>query len=53
MVFLNLKQINKWKRHNCIWKFGCQKCHTEHDRDFNVSVNVMFEDLKIYMHGLA
>ena len=24
-------------------------CHTEHDRDFNASVNIMFERLKIYM----
>ena len=27
------------------------KYKTKHDRDFNVSVNIMFEGLKIYMYA--
>ena len=32
-----------------IRKWICPRCGFEHDRDVNVSVNVMFEGLKIYM----
>ena len=33
-------------------KWECPNCHTTHDRDYNASVNIMFEGLKIYMKGL-
>ena len=35
-----------------IRKWECPVCHSEHNRDFNASVNIMFEGLKIYMKGL-
>ena len=35
-----------------IRKWECPKCHTYHDRDFNASVNIMFEGLKIYMRSI-
>ena len=31
---------------------GMPVCYTNHDRDYNASVNIMFEGLKIYMKGL-
>ena len=40
---------NKEIKNLSIRKYECPKCHTEHDRDFNASVNIMFEGLKIYM----
>ena len=40
---------NKELKNLSIRKYECPKCHTEHDRDFNASVNIMFEGLKIYM----
>ncbi|MBR3229434.1 MAG: transposase, partial [Bacilli bacterium] len=41
----NLKDlsIRKWK---------CEKCGLTHDRDYNASLNIMFEGLKIYMKGI-
>ncbi len=30
----------------------CPVCHSEHNRDLNASINIMFEGLKIYMKGL-
>ena len=35
-----------------IRKWECPVCYTNHDRDYNASVNIMFEGLKIYMKGL-
>ena len=35
--------IRKWK---------CEKCGLIHDRDYNASLNIMFEGLKIYMKGI-
>jgi len=29
--------------------YNCKNCHNELDRDFNASINIMFEGLKIYM----
>ena len=40
---------NKEIKNLSVRKYECPKCHTEHDRDFNASVNIMFEGLKIYM----
>ena len=36
-----------------IRKWECPKCHSNHDRDYNASYNIMFEGLKIYMRGLV
>lgn len=36
-----------------IRKWECLKCHSNHDRDYNASYNIMFEGLKIYMRELA
>ena len=36
-----------------IRKWECPKCHSNHDRDYNASYNIMFEGLKIYMKGLV
>ncbi len=35
-----------------IRKWECPICHTNHDRDYNASVNIMFEGVKIYMKGI-
>ena len=35
-----------------IRKWECPICHTNHDRDYNASVNIMFESLKIYMKSI-
>ena len=35
-----------------IRKWECPVCHTKHDRDYNASVNIMFEGLKIYMKSI-
>ena len=40
---------NKKLKNLSIRKYECPMCHTKHDRDFNASVNIMFEGLKIYM----
>ena len=35
-----------------IRKWECPVCYTKHDRDYNASVNIMFEGLKIYMKSI-
>jgi len=40
---------NKELKNLSIRKYECPMCYTKHDRDFNTSVNIMFEGLKIYM----
>ena len=40
---------NKEIKDLSIRKWECPICHTNHDRDYNASVNIMFEGLKIYM----
>ena len=44
---------NKELKNLSIRKYKCPMCHTKHDRDFNASVNIMFEGLKIYMQDLT
>lgn len=44
---------NKELKNLSIRKYECPMCHTRHDRDFNASVNIMFEGLKIYMQDLT
>ena len=44
---------NKGLKNLSIRKYECPMCHTNHDRDFNASVNIMFEGLKIYMQDLT
>ena len=44
---------NKELKNLSIRKYDCPMCHTKHDRDFNASVNIMFEGLKIYMQSLT
>ena len=31
-------------------KYVCNNCHNELDRDYNASVNIMFEGLKLFMN---
>ena len=35
-----------------IRKWECPVCHTEHTRDYNAAVNIMFKGLEIYMRGI-
>ncbi len=43
---------NKKVKDLSIRNWECPNCHTNHDRDYNASVNIMFEGLKIYMRGI-
>ena len=43
---------NKEIKDLSIRKWECPVCHTNHDRDFIASVNIMFEGLKKYMKGI-
>ena len=43
---------NKKVKDLSIRKWECPVCHTKHDRDYNASVNIMFEGLKIYMKSI-
>ena len=43
---------NKEIKDLSIRKCECPVCHTIHERDYNASVNIMFEGLKIYMKNI-
>lgn len=44
---------NKELKDLSVRKWTCPSCGMEHDRDFNASINIMFEGIKIYMKSLA
>ena len=49
----NCGHKNKKVKDLSIRKWECEKCKSIHDRDYNASLNIMFEGLKIYMKGLV
>ena len=44
---------NKEVKDLSVRKWTCPSCGMEHDRDFNASINIMFEGIKIYMKSLT
>ena len=48
----NCGQKNTKLKDLSIRKWKCVKCGIIHDRDYNASLNIMFEGLKIYMKGI-
>ena len=44
---------NKEVKNLSVRKWTCPSCGMEQDRDFNASINIMFEGTKVYMKSLA
>ncbi len=44
---------NKITKDLSVRKYICPECHSELDRDYNASVNILFEGLKQYMKELV
>ena len=48
--FINIEVNNKYKDLG-ERTYNCKCCKNELDRDFNASINIMFEGLKLYMEN--